>query len=441
MKQDLLRWLESFGLGDTEYVYFMAVIGLIALVSLIVHVVLHRVVLRVLGRGRTAGRTVWQRAFAGHNLFKRASLALQGVIVFSMARAFLEPESAALQFIEAFTHLWIILFSLLALFSLLDAVEEISRSVGPAFRLPVRGIFQSIKLIGTTVAMIFAVALLIGKSPLILFSGLGAMTAVVLLIFKDPILGLVAGIQLSANSMLAEGDWLEMPKYGADGDVIDISLTTVKVRNWDKTITTIPSYALISDSFKNWRNIEAVGGRRISRAINIDASSVRFATEEELDRLRGARLLTGYIEKKAAEIQSANQALGVDSTSPMNGRRLTNLGIFRAYLTSYLGANDNINKELTFMVRQLDPGPHGIPLQIYGFANQTSWVPYENIQSDIFDHIYAVISEFGLRLHQVPSGHDLQQAAESISAHSGMGLISNSTDQETSEQLCANDAP
>ena len=419
MKQELLKWLENFGLADTEYVYFLVVIGLIVLVSLAIHLILHRVVLRFLGRGRRAGRTIWQRAFSGHRLFNRVALALQGVVVFTMASAFLQSETVALQVIEAFTHLWIILFSLLALFSLLDAVEEISRSAGSAVKLPLRGIFQSMKLVASTVALIFAVAFLIGKSPLILFSGLGAMTAVVLLIFKDPLMGLAAGIQLSANNMLSVGDWLEMPQYGADGDVIDISLTTVKVRNWDKTITSIPSYALISDSFKNWRNIEAVGGRRIKRAINIDATSVGFASDEELARLRRARLLSDYIEKKAVEIQRANSAGGVDPSSPMNTRRLTNLGILRAYLTAYLADNANINHDLTFMVRQLDPGPNGIPLQVYGFANQTSWVPYENIQSDIFDHIYAIIPEFGLRLHQTPSGHDVQRAAAQLASGPG----------------------
>ncbi|HKL51041.1 MAG TPA: mechanosensitive ion channel family protein [Wenzhouxiangellaceae bacterium] len=412
MKNELLKWLENFGLSDTEYIYFLVVIGLIVIASIVLHMVLHRIVARFLERARRSGRSIWQRAFSGHNLFSRIALALQGVVVFAMASAFLDADSLVLQLTEAITHLWIILFSLLALFSLLDAVEEISRSAGSAVKLPLRGIFQSLKLVATTVALIFAVAFLIGKSPLILFSGLGAMTAVVLLIFKDPILGLVAGIQLSANNMLAVGDWLEMPKYGADGDVIDISLTTVKVRNWDKTITSIPSYALISDSFKNWRNIEAVGGRRIKRAVNIDATSVGFASDEELERLRRARLLSNYIEDKAVEIQQANQADGVDPSSSLNTRHLTNLGIFRAYLTAYLADNDNINHDLTFMVRQLEAGPNGIPLQVYGFANQTSWVPYENIQSDIFDHIYAIIPEFGLRLHQAPSGHDVRQAAE-----------------------------
>ncbi|MBL38456.1 MAG: miniconductance mechanosensitive channel [Xanthomonadales bacterium] len=416
MKQELLKWLEQFGLADVEYAYFLVVIGLIVIASTMLHIVLHRIVARFLARARRSGRTIWQRAFSGHGLFSRLALALQGVVVFAMANAFLDAESLVLQLVEALTHLWIILFSLLALFSLLDAIEEISRSAGPAVKLPLRGIFQSLKLVATTVALIFAVAFLIGKSPLILFSGLGAMTAVVLLIFKDPILGLVAGIQLSANNMLAVGDWLEMQKYGADGDVIDISLTTVKVRNWDKTITSIPSYALISDSFKNWRNIEAVGGRRIKRAINIDATSVGFASDKELDRLRRARLLSDYIEDKAAEIQQANQADGIDTSSSLNTRHLTNLGIFRAYLTAYLADNENINHDLTFMVRQLEAGPNGIPLQVYGFANQTSWVPYENIQSDIFDHIYAIIPEFGLRLHQAPSGHDVRQAAERFAA-------------------------
>ncbi|HKL27565.1 MAG TPA: mechanosensitive ion channel family protein [Desulfuromonadales bacterium] len=412
MKQELLTWLKRFGLGDSEYLYFLVVIGLIIVVSLVIHLILHRVVLRFMARERKTGRTIWQRAFLGHKLFSRIALALQGVVVFTIARAFLAVDSLALQLIEAFTHLWIIMFALLALFSLLDTVEEISRSAESVVKLPLRGIFQSLKLVATTVALIFATAFLIGKSPMILFSGLGAMTAVVLLIFKDPILGLVAGIQLSANNMLAVGDWLEMQKYGADGDVVDISLTTVKVCNWDKTITSIPSYALISDSFKNWRNIQAVGGRRLSRAINIDATSVGFASDEELKRLRRARLLSDYIEDKLAEIKQANEADGVDPSSPMNTRQLTNLGIFRAYLTAYLADHKDIKQDLTFMVRYLEAGPSGIPLQVYGFANQTSWVIYESIQSDIFDHIYAIIPEFGLRLHQAPSGLDVQRAGE-----------------------------
>ncbi len=408
MKSYLNDLLSSFGLGDNEAAFVALVIGLILLTSLLIHLLLHKVVLRFLSPAQSSSKRPWQATLFSHHLFKRVALTLQGVVVFVLAGMFFESGTALMELIETLTHLWIILFALLSLFALLDAVEEISRAASSSVKLPLRGIFQGLKLVATTVALIFAIAFLIGKSPLILFSGLGAMTAVVLLIFKDPILGLVAGIQLSANNMLAVGDWLEMPDYGADGDVIDISLTTVKVRNWDQTITSVPSYSLISDSFKNWRNIQVVGGRRIKRSILIDASSVHFATRAELERLADARLLTDYIQSKADELESKNRALGVDPDSSIDAQRLTNLGIFRAYLTAYLAANENINHDLTYMVRQLDPGPHGIPIEVYGFANQTSWVPYENIQSDIFDHVYAVVPVFGLRLHQAPGGHDFQ---------------------------------
>jgi miniconductance mechanosensitive channel len=235
------------------------------------------------------------------------------------------------------------------------------------------------------------------------------MTAVLSLVFKDTIMGFVAGIQLSANDMLAEGDWLEMPKFGADGDVIDISLTTVKVRNWDKTITTIPAYALISDSFKNWRGMSESGGRRIKRAIHIDATSVKFLSPDDITRLRRAALLSDYIEKKIAEIEADNQQAGVDLSSPVNGRRLTNLGTFRAYLRMYLQQHKSIHPDMTQIVRQLSPEAHGIPLEIYAFTNDTRWANYESIQSDIFDHIFAIIPEFGLRIYQTPSGYDVQQ--------------------------------
>ena len=234
------------------------------------------------------------------------------------------------------------------------------------------------------------------------------MTAVLLLVFKDAILGFVAGIQLSANEMLALGDWLEMPKYGADGSVIDISLTTVKVRNWDNTITTIPAYALIADSFKNWRGMSESGGRRIKRAIFIDATSVKFLQPDDIVRLRRTALLSDYIEKKIAEIETENQQAGLDLTSLVNGRRLTNLGTFRAYLIAYLRQHKSIHTNMTQIVRQLAPEPTGIPLEIYAFSKDTAWVNYEAIQSDIFDHVFAILPEFGLRVYQAPSGYDVQ---------------------------------
>lgn len=427
MEQQLVRWLEGAGLPHSGPIYLVVVLALIALVSLVTHFLLHQLVIPVLDRqlpsdepadgdhGTRSSADRWKVALLTHHIVTRLTLTLQGVLVYTLARGLLDTEAAAFPVIEVLSYLWIILFALLSAFSFLDALRDMTGSLKLASRLPLRGIFQGLKLLGAILAVILAVALLIGKSPLILFSGLGAMTAILLLIFKDPILGLVAGIQLSANDMLRVGDWLEMPKYGADGDVLDINLTTVKVRNWDKTITSVPSYALISDSFKNWRNIQNVQGRRIKRSIHIDVTSVRFTTEDDLERLRKSRLLTEYIERKVEEIDIYNREQDIDQSLPINGRRLTNLGVFRAYLVAFLEANENINRDLTYMVRQLEPGSDGIPLEIYGFANQISWVPYEGIQSDIFDHVFAVIGEFGLRLHQSPTGHDIRALGESLS--------------------------
>jgi miniconductance mechanosensitive channel len=242
-----------------------------------------------------------------------------------------------------------------------------------------------------------------------------------MLVFKDPIMGLVAGIQLSANDMLAVGDWLEMPKYGADGDVIDIGLTTVKVSNWDRTITTIPTYALISDSFKNWRGMSESGGRRIKRSINIDAGSVHFLNEDELARLHKAKLLGPYLDQKVSEIERYNSELHADLTSLVNGRRLTNLGTFRAYLNEYLRNHPQIHQGMTLMVRQMQPTPEGIPVEIYAFTNTTAWVAYEGIQSDLFDHILAVLPEFGLRVHQTPTGYDMRTLAETLALNTSHG--------------------
>ncbi len=414
MKDHLQHWLQRFGFESSEQAYVIAAIVVIAATTLLIHWVLHRVVLRFLRISAKESRQVWTQAFYRRKLFTRLMLTLQGVIVYAQARLWLEADQSSLAFIEVVTHLWILLFGLLSLFSLLDTFDDIAITTESGRRLPLRGLFQGLKLVGAIVVLIFALALLIGKSPLILFSGLGAMTAILLLIFKDPILGLVAGIQLSANKMLSLGDWLEMPKYGADGEVIDISLTIVKIRNWDKTITTIPTYALISDSFKNWRGMSESGGRRIKRAIHIDATSVHFLSEDDIARLRKAQLLTDYIEQKCIEIDSYNREQNIDNSSPVNGRRLTNLGTFRAYLTAYLKANPNIHSDMTQMVRQLHPGADGIPVEIYAFTNNTEWLAYENIQADIFDHIFAVLPEFDLRVYQSPTGHDLQQLGKSF---------------------------
>jgi miniconductance mechanosensitive channel len=413
MKAPLFRQLESFGLNITPLISTAAILAVITLISVVIHLMLHRVMLKLLARQAQQSKQWWQQALFKHHLFKQLALTLQGVILFTQARIWLDTDSSALPVIEVATQLWIMLFSLFALFSLLDTLHEFSQHSTKGKDLPLRGIFQAIKLVAASLVLILLIALLIGKSPLLLFSSLGAMTAVLLLVFKDPILGFAAGIQLSANKMLVVGDWLEMPKFGADGDVIDISLTTVKVRNWDRTITTIPTYALISDSFKNWRGMTESGGRRIKRSVLIDASSVHFLSDDDIARLRKAKLLGDYIENKLNDIAADHRTRHIDTSSPLNCRRLTNLGTFRAYLTAYLKTNRNIHPTLTQMVRQLAQGPHGIPLEIYAFSARTDWVAYEGIQSDLFDHVFAVIPEFGLRVFQNPTGYDMRQ----ITAH------------------------
>lgn len=414
IKEYLFNWLEAIGVPLAPIITTGIILLVILLTALLVHVILHLGVLGTLGRLARQSQFRWQEALFKSGLFTRAALTLQGALLYTQARIWLDSDAGALPLIETATELWMLLFALLTLYSLLDLIHDFSRFNDKVRNLPLRGIFQGIKLVTTVIALILAVALLIDKSPLLLFSGLGAMTAVLMLVFKDPIMGFVAGIQLSVNNMLEVNDWLEMPKYGADGDVIDISLTTVKVRNWDKTITTIPTYALISDSFKNWRGMHETGGRRIKRAINIDVTSVRFLNEGDIVRLRRLQLLSAHIENKLKEIDADNRANNVDVSSPANGRRLTNLGVFRAYITAYLKAHPGIHKELIQMVRQLAPGADGIPLEIYAFTNNTAWVIYEGIQADIFDHIFAVIPEFDLRTYQQPTGHDVRMVATGL---------------------------
>lgn len=257
---------------------------------------------------------------------------------------------------------------------------------------------------------ILIISLLIGQSPAILISGPGAMAAVLMLVFKDPILGLVAGIQLSANDMLKLGDWLEMPKYGANGTVTDIGLTTVKVRNFDNTITTIPTWALVSDAFINWSGMSASGGRRIKRSLNIDTTSIHFLDEQEQQKLIQAKLLKPYLAARHEEINLWNQQNG-EGESVLNLRKMTNIGTFRAYLNEYLRNHPRIRKDMTLMVRQLAPDANGLPIEIYAFTNTVIWAEYEDIQADIFDHIFAVVDEFGLRIHQSPTGNDIRSLA------------------------------
>ncbi|RRZ87017.1 mechanosensitive ion channel family protein [Erwinia sp. 198] len=406
MHHFILAQLNAFAVPWAPLIALVAVLAVILLISLIAHGLLHRLLLPLLRRMAEKSSRQWPKSLIDNKLFSRFALLMQGVFLQIQLELFLSGLEPAYSALMILSEVWIMIFGLLMFFSLLDIFLELSEKSAMASQMPLRGIFQSLKLIAALLVALMIISVLIGKSPLVLLTGLGAMTAVLMLVFKDPILGLVAGIQLSANNMLKLGDWLDMPKYGADGSVVDIALTTVKVRNWDNTITTIPTYALISDSFKNWRAMSESGGRRIKRSVNIDTTSIHFLNEDEVVRLKRAQLLTPYLESKMQEVSAYNA--GLDTSTPLNGRRMTNIGTFRAWLEAWLRAHPHTHKGMTLMVRQLAPGADGLPLEIYVFTNTTVWLEYERIQSDIFDHIFAVLPEFGLRVHQTPTGNDLR---------------------------------
>lgn len=408
MQHTLIQWLNQWDVPHATLISLFALLGIILIISLLFHALLHHALLPFLRRLTSKSTQQWPKSIIDRNLFSRFAFVMQGVLLQIQVEAFLPGNEPVHGMLMIASEVWLMVFSLLMFFALLDVLLELSASHTFLEQLPLRGIFQGLKLIGSLLVALMIISVLIGKSPLVLFTGLGAMTAVLMLVFKDPILGLVAGIQLSANTMLKLGDWLEMPKYGADGAVIDIGLTTVKVKNWDNTVTTIPTYALISDSFKNWRAMSESGGRRIKRSVNIDTTSIRFLTEEDMARLMRAQLLSPYLDGKMDEVAKYNAQLNADLSTTLNGRHMTNIGTFRAWLEAWLKSHPRIHKGMTLMVRQLAPGPDGLPIEIYCFTSTTVWLEYEAIQSDIFDHIFAVLPEFGLRVHQSPTGNDMR---------------------------------
>ena len=291
----------------------------------------------------------------------------------------------------------------------LSALNELHEQSGKFKDRPIKGYIQVVKILLYIACGIIITGILLDQSPWGLVGGLGALTAVILLIFRDTILSFVASIQISSYDLVKIGDWIEVPKYGADGDVIDISLNVIKVQNFDKTITIIPTYKLIEDSFKNWRGMTLSGGRRIKRAVFIDQSSIKFCTEEMLVKFEKFHLIKDYINQKKEEVKKYNKDKGIDNTELVNGRRLTNVGTFRAYLKKYLLQREDISKDLTFLIRQLSPGPEGLPIEIYVFTNKIEWSIYEDIQSDIFDHVLAVIPQFELKIFQNPTGSDFKK--------------------------------
>ena len=407
----LQNWLVNVGLGSNlaEMAAIGIAIAIVILLSIVSDLIAKRMLLSGIGYIISRTGTKWDDVLLKRKVFSQLAHLAPAMVIYLASPLVLKDHTGAASTIMSGVMIYFIIVGMLVLDSLLNAILDIYQDFEVSKEIPIKGFVQVLKIVVYFLAGILIIARILDKSPFYLLSGLGALTAVLMLVFKDVILGFVAGIQLSANKMIANGDWIEMPQYGADGDVLEVALTTVKVQNWDKTITTIPTYALISGSFKNWRGMSESGGRRIKRAINIDMSTVKFCTDEMLKRFSSIQYISDYIDSKTKELAQDNRAKNIDDSDPANGRRLTNIGTFRAYAIEYLKDHPMISKEMTFIVRQLAPTEHGLPLEIYIFCKDKVWANYEAIQSDIFDHLLAVIPEFDLKVFQNPTGNDFKR--------------------------------
>lgn len=408
-----MDYINGLGAPLSDYPYAATLLSLAALLlaAWVANFIVRRVLLRIVERMVAASPLKWDDALLGHGVLSRLVHAVPALIIANgiVAVPDLHPVAAAV--VRNVAMAYIALTIALSISNLLNAINDLYVARSPkANERPIKGYLEVIKIIIFVLAAVLMISALISRSPLLLLSGFGAMSAVLMLVFKDSILSLVASVQLSSNDMLRVGDWIEMPSQEADGDVIDMALNTVKVQNWDKTITTIPTYKLISESFRNWRGMQESGGRRIKRSLLVDQASVRFLTDEERDRLCRIALIDPYLDTKRQELEEWNRDLLAAGKDPVNTRRVTNIGTFRAYVEQYLRAHPGINQGMTLMVRQLAPGPTGLPLELYCFTASVAWVDYENTQGDIFDHLIAMLPEFGLRLYQAPGGADLARA-------------------------------
>ncbi len=384
-------------------------LSLLALVAgaVIIDLIAKRILVRMVRAIAKRSSATWDDALVSHNVFGRLAQVVPALIVF-VGVPFVPglPESGA-NLIRNVSMGYTVLMLMLALTAMLSAANTIYAASPIAKERPIKGFVQLVQIVVWIIGGVLIIAVVLDRSLVLLLGGFGAMTAILLLVFKDTILSLVASVQLTAQDMVRVGDWIEMPQFGADGDVVDVQLHTVKVQNWDKTITTIPTHRLITDSFKNWRGMSHSGVRRIKRAIFLDVSSIRFQTQDEVDHFTRFALLKDYIKNKDQELTDYNAGLATEVDAEANKRRLTNVGTFRAYAFNYLKNHPRIHTDMTLIVRQLAPGPEGLPMEIYSFTNTTEWAVYEDIQSDIFDHLLAIVPEFGLRLYQKPAGSDL----------------------------------
>ncbi len=404
-----MQWLDGLEttLQPYPWAYPLLMLAVLGLAAWLANFVTRRILLRGLQRvlGLLAGEG---EARVRLRVISRLANVVPALVISAGIGWVPELPPALVAFVHGASKVWVVLTVALAVSHALDALNLVYERRPDARNKPIKGYLQVAKIVVFVLAGLSVVATLAGVKMLHLITGLGAATAVLMLIFQDTILSLVASVQISGDGRVRLGDWIEMPSQNADGDVIDIALHTVTVQNWDKTVTTIPTKKLISESFKNWRGMQESGGRRIKRALYLDQSSVRFLNAREQADLRRFALLRGYLADKERELAEWNGRLAPDDALPVNARRVTNLGTFRIYVQQYLRKHPGINQDMTQLVRQLQPGSTGLPLEIYCFTASVAWAVYEGTQSDIFDHLMAILPEFGLRVFQEPSGADFR---------------------------------
>ena len=383
-------------------------IGLLSLAAWLGYLATRRVILRIILNLVKRTRATWDDQLIESKVLDKLSYIMPAWIVYAGISFVPALPSLLVQIVGQVALAWMALSVGLAVSALLTAANAIYEQDYPEAKAkPIKGYIQILQIAVLVVVVIVVTAILLDQDFTVFLGGVGAMSAVLLLVFRDTILSLVASLQIASNDMIRVGDWVEMPQFNADGDVIDVALHTVKIQNWDKTITTIPTHKFIEDSFRNWRGMQDSGGRRIKRAMYIDLNSVKFLADEEIGHLAKYEFLQHYMAEKNQELADQNSKKSTETNVIPDRRRLTNIGTFRAYVLHYLKENGRIHKDMTLLVRQLAPGSQGLPLEIYCFTSDTRWAVYEDIQSDIFDHLIAILPEFGLRVFQEPSGGDV----------------------------------
>ena len=379
---------------------------LLVFLSWLAYLVAKRVVLRAIRFMSSKTSTDWDKVLIEHKVFARLSNVVPALVVHVLAPVVFEGVDSLAGFVQGLAKVYLVVVLLFTLQALLNGLQTIYQRYDISKRVPIKGLLQALMLVAFFVGGVFIISIVMGREIGTLMAGLGAMVMGFLFVFKDAIMGLVAGIQIATNDTVRKGDWIEMKSHGIDGDVIDVSLTTVKVQNFDKTVVSIPASKLITEACRNWRGMKDSGGRRIKRPIRIDMRSIQFADEALLEKFQRFDLLKGYLQSRLDEVNVHNQTANMDLSELVNGRRLTNIGTFRAYIMAYLKSHPQIRQDRTFLIRQLAPGDNGLPIEIYIFTDTTVWAEYEAIQADIFDHLLAVIPEFGLAPFQNSTGKE-----------------------------------